>query len=110
VPFQFNNFQGIEGTISVPGLNAVAGIIGRWTLRREENGPNAGLYSLHAALSYSNEALLRDADFRKEVSLLLRRDRATGKQEFVVLGDVRELKYYDNQVDLTGATVNVVQK
>jgi hypothetical protein len=105
MPFQFNRFDGIEGTVTVPSIGSVAGIIGKWTLRREENGPNAGLYSLHAVLSYANEALLRDTDFAKEVSLLLRRNRATGDEDRVTVSG-GSLSFYDMQLDISGVTVN----
>jgi len=102
--FQFSSFNGVEGTVNVPGLGAVAGVIGQWTLRREDSGPNAGLYVLRAALSYVNEPLMTDGDFRKEVSLLFRRNRSTGQEErLLVTGD---LTYSDNNIEVRRATVH----
>ena len=102
--FQFNSFSGIEGTVTVPGLGAVAGTIGRWSLRREDSGPNAGLYVLRASLSYVNEALMTDSDFRKEVILLLKRDRATGLEDRLVVKG--EMSYSENSIEIRGASVH----
>jgi hypothetical protein len=102
--FQFNNFSGIEGTVTVPGLGAVAGTIGRWSLRREDSGPNAGLYVLHASLSYVNEVLMRDSDFRKEVVVNFKRGRDRPDDRFVVEG---EIGYSENTITIHGANVHV---
>lgn len=77
--FQFRTFEGSEGKVLVPSIGGVAGICRSWTLRREESGPNQGLYSLHAVLSYFNKQLIDSDEFRKELELVIKRDRNTKK-------------------------------
>lgn len=77
--FQFSTFTGQEGQVTVPAIGGVAGICRSWTLRREEHGPNAGQYALHAVLSYFNRVLLTSDEFPKEVELVIKRDRNTKK-------------------------------
>lgn len=83
MPFHFESFKGLEGSVNVPSLGAVAAVLRQWQLRREESGQRAGQYSLRAAFTYVNEALLDDATFTKEASLLLRRHPQTKREQRV---------------------------
>lgn len=108
MPLQFKTFQGLEGKVTIPALGAIAGISRSWTMRREESGSNAGLYSLHVVLSYANELLLSDDSVRKEVDLLIKRDKGTGKEDRVkFIG--KSFRYDNNQFWLDGATPTTYQ-
>jgi len=56
------------GMIDIPFLGAKVGEIKTWTLqRRGDEGPDAGLYDLHAVLSFMSEALWNDDEYTKRV-------------------------------------------
>ena len=56
------------GIIDIPFLGAKVGEIQNWTLqRRGDEGPDAGLYDLHAVLSFMSNALWDDDEYTKRV-------------------------------------------
>lgn len=56
------------GVIDIPFLGAKVGELQSWTLmRRGDEGPDAGLYNLHAVLSFVVEALWDDPEYTKRV-------------------------------------------
>jgi hypothetical protein len=58
------------GTIEIPFLGAKVGELAQWTLqRRGDDGPDAGLYDLHASFSFLSEALWNDPEYKKVVTL-----------------------------------------
>lgn len=58
------------GTIEIPFLGAKVGEITSWTLqRRGDFGPDAGLYDLHAVLSFVSKALWEDEEYEKRIVL-----------------------------------------
>ena len=60
------------GIIDIPFLGAKVGELNQWTLqRRGDTGPDAGLYDLHAVLSFVSTALWEDADYEKRVVVSL---------------------------------------
>lgn len=107
--FQFSTFTGQEGTVTVPAIGGVAGICRSWDLRREEHGPNAGQYALHAVLSYFNKVLLTSDEFTKEVELVFRRDRQNKKVDKIRCR-YASLRFEEPQLWLTGVEVIPVQE
>lgn len=77
MPFHFNLVSGKEGQVLIPAVGVVAGIMRSWSLRREESGPNAGSWTLHASLSYAHEKLVNDGSLEKRVVLTIARDPDT---------------------------------
>jgi hypothetical protein len=60
------------GTVEVPFLGAKVGELQSWTLqRRGDQGPDAGLYDLHAVFSFLSDALWNDPEYDKVVLLNL---------------------------------------
>lgn len=56
--------------MEIESLGALIGQIDRWSLaRRGDDGPSAGLYDLHAVLSYVNPHLWDDIDYEKSIVL-----------------------------------------
>lgn len=102
--FQFGTFTGQEGTVTVPAIGGVAGICRSWTLRREEYGPNAGQFALHAVLSYFNKVLLTSDEFTKEIELVVKRDRTTKKVDKVRC-QYASLRFEEPQLWLEGVVV-----
>lgn len=77
MPFQISLVSGKEGQITIPSVGVVAGITRSWSLRREESGPNAGSWTLHASLSYAHEKLMGDDTLEKRIILTIARDPTT---------------------------------
>jgi hypothetical protein len=60
------------GTVEIPFLGAKVGEFSSWTLqRRGDQGPEAGLYDLHAVFSFVSEALWHDDEYDKQILLSL---------------------------------------
>ena len=60
------------GTVEIPFLGAKVAEIDKWTLqRRGDEGPDSGLYDLHAVFSFVSEALWNDEDYQKVILLNL---------------------------------------
>jgi len=60
------------GTVEIPFLGAKVAEISQWTLqRRGDQGPDAGLYDLHAAFSFVTDALYDDDEYEKVILLNL---------------------------------------
>lgn len=60
------------GLVEIPFLGAKVGEFTSWTLqRRGDEGPEAGLYDLHAVFSFVSEALWNDDDYEKQILLNL---------------------------------------
>lgn len=60
------------GLVEIPFLGAKVGELASWTLqRRGDEGPDAGLYDLHAVFSFVSEALWHDEDYPKDIVLNL---------------------------------------
>jgi hypothetical protein len=60
------------GTVEIPFLGAKVAELDKWTLqRRGDEGPDSGLYDLHAVFSFVSEALWNDDDYQKEILLNL---------------------------------------
>jgi len=60
------------GSVEIPFLGAKVGEISTWTLqRRGDQGPEAGLYDLHAVFSFVSDALWNDDEYRKVIFLNL---------------------------------------
>jgi hypothetical protein len=56
------------GTVEIPFLGAKVGEFTNWTLqRRGDQGPEAGLYDLHAVFSFVSDALWNDEDYEKSI-------------------------------------------
>jgi len=56
------------GTIDIPFLGAQVGAMQSWTLqRRGDEGPEAGLYDLHAVLSFMSNTLWDDDEYTKRI-------------------------------------------
>jgi len=56
------------GIIDIPFLGAKVGEFSSWTLqRRGDEGPDSGLYDLHAVLSFISEALWEDDEYKKRI-------------------------------------------
>jgi hypothetical protein len=70
----FQSLRGKEGRVVIPGVGAVVGIIGDWSLtRREDSGPAEGTYDLRASFSYLNVSLF-NAKMKKRVEISLSKD------------------------------------
>jgi hypothetical protein len=69
------SLRGTEGKVVVPGLGAVVATFSDWTLRREENGRAGPRWSLHAALSYRNESLLKNESLTKKFICVLSKEQ-----------------------------------
>lgn len=67
--------EGTRGEIRIPSLGVVVGRLERPVLvrRREVASPELGRFDLHAAVSYFNQHLWDDPDFRKETVLWIGR-------------------------------------
>lgn len=93
----FQKLQGAEGRVEIESLGALIGTIGRWSLsRRGDDGPGAGLYDLHAVLSYVNPHLWDDEDYTKSVLIkmgkeLFRVEQSDGFQ-MVLNGTILEMQ------------------
>lgn len=60
------------GVVEIPFLGAKVGEFSSWTLqRRGDQGPDAGLYDLHAVFSFVSQALWDDPDYDKRIILNL---------------------------------------
>ena len=60
------------GIVEIPFLGAKVGELANWTLqRRGDQGPDAGLYDLHAVFSFVSEALWSDDEYQKQILLNL---------------------------------------
>lgn len=60
------------GIIDIPFLGAKVGELAQWTLqRRGDHGRDAGLYDLHASLSFLSDALWDDPEYQKRIILNL---------------------------------------
>jgi hypothetical protein len=68
-----NRIEGSRGEIRIPSLGVVVARMTRPVLlrRREVASPELGRFDLHAAVSYFNQHLWDDQDFRKETVLYL---------------------------------------
>lgn len=64
-------FEWTRGEIRIPSLGIVVSRLDRPVLlrRREVASPELGRFDLHAAVSYFNQPLWDDDDFRKEIVL-----------------------------------------
>ena len=72
----FRSITGREGQIQIDDFGVVVASMTMWTLtRRGEDGPDAALYDLNAALSFVNPALWEDEDYEKSVSLVIARGK-----------------------------------
>jgi hypothetical protein len=72
----FRSITGREGQISIDDFGVVVAKMTMWTLtRRAEEGPEANLYDLNAALAFVNPALWDDDDYEKTVSLVVARGK-----------------------------------
>jgi len=60
------------GLVEIPFLGAKVGELSSWNLqRRGDEGPEAGLYDLHAVFSFVSEALWNDDEYQKAILLNL---------------------------------------
>jgi len=60
------------GVIDIPFLGAKVGELANWTLqRRGDTGREAGLYDLHASLSFLSDALWDDPEYPKRIVVSL---------------------------------------
>ena len=60
------------GVVDIPFLGAKVGELLSWTLtRRGDEGPDAGLYDLHAIFSFVVDALWDDPDYTKRIVVSL---------------------------------------
>jgi hypothetical protein len=60
------------GIVEIPFLGAKVGELDKWVLqRRGDEGPDSGLYDLHAVFSFVSEALWNDEDYQKAIVLNL---------------------------------------
>jgi hypothetical protein len=72
----FGRIEGIGGGIVVPFIGIHVATITQWRLvQRGADGRDAGLYNLHAALSFVNRAIWDDPEYEKEVTVELGRNR-----------------------------------
>ena len=60
------------GIVDIPFLGAKVGEFTNWTLqRRGDEGPESGLYDLHAVFSFVSDALWNDDEYGKVIFLNL---------------------------------------
>lgn len=79
------------GIIEIPFLGAKVGEFTQWTLqRRGDYGQDAGLYDLHASLSFISDALWNDEDYEKVVILSLTPTKHYKLQQAPGFATVRE--------------------
>lgn len=72
----FGRIEGFGGGVEVPYIGIHVATIAKWRLtRRGEDGQDAALFNLHAALSFVNRAIWEDPDYEKEVIVELGRGR-----------------------------------
>ncbi len=56
------------GIVDIPFLGAKVGEFSHWTLqRRGDEGPDAGLYDLHASFTFLSQALWDDEEYQKRI-------------------------------------------
>lgn len=66
-------FSGTDGTITVPGLGAVAAEFQSWKLvRREEEGTGGPYWTLHASFRFQTDLLLMNESLKKRTRLVIR--------------------------------------
>lgn len=72
----FGRIEGVGGGIDVPFIGIHVATITQWRLvRRGDDGRDAALFNLHAALSFVNRAIWEDPEYEKEVIVQLGRTR-----------------------------------
>jgi hypothetical protein len=69
------SLKGDQGQITVPGVGAVVAEFQSWNLmRREESRSVDPIWTLHAVFRYQNDLLLKNADLKKRIRLVLNKD------------------------------------
>lgn len=81
------------GIVDIPFLGAKVGELQSWTLtRRGDEGPDAGLYNLHAVFSFVVDALWDDAEYTKRIVLSISPSRQYRLEQALGFATVREGK------------------
>jgi hypothetical protein len=69
------SLKGEQGQITVPGVGAVVAEFQSWTLMRHEESRSVDpVWTLHAVFRYQNDLLLKNADLKKRIRLVLKQD------------------------------------
>lgn len=97
-----SRIQGTRGEIRIPSLGVLVAEMKTPLLlrRRGDNGPDAGQFDLHAAVSYWSQALWDDGDWDKEFTVFI------GKRPLKVLVlPTTKVTKQDQQLRMEGVKV-----
>lgn len=107
----FKRISGVRGQITIPALDVTIGVIEKWELTRRGGDSGPSRYDLRAVFSFINPLLFNDADYTKEVRIVLGRTKEfraqlAGSEETVLNGRVllvRGVKLHEREDRTAGA-------